>query len=148
MVERRARWERALGCTRTEFLLGAYIAVVLLGLGIALRPRPSTAWVVAGGLVAGLAVHACNRLALSQPLLLRRIDWKADPHPAPPGRSSVAAFLVAVLTVVPIGVVYLSTGNNWTALIAFFGGSFLAYALIALLQRVYLERDFARRLRS
>jgi hypothetical protein len=30
-------------------------------------------------------------------------------------------------------------------LIAFFGGSFLAYALIALLQRIFLERDFVRK---
>lgn len=144
MVERRARWERALNCTHTELLLGIYCAAVLLGVGIALRPQMSTALVAAAGLSAGLIVHACNRLALAQPPFLRRIDWESDPQPVSQSRGFAAVFLVSVLTVLAIGFVYLATGRTWTTLIAFFGGSFLAYALIALAQRFFLERDFFR----
>jgi hypothetical protein len=146
VIERRARWERALNCTRTEFLLGGYCALILLGVGIALRPRLSTALVAAAGLGAGLIVHACNRLALAQPPLLHRIDWESDPQPASPRRSHAAAFFVSALTIVAIGIVYLATGRTWTTLFAFFGGSFLAYALMALVQRIFLERDFARKI--
>lgn len=144
MAERRSGWENALDCTRTEILLEAFLATVLLALGIALRPDRSTVFVIVGGLGAGLFVHVCNRLVLAQPLFLFRIDWRVDPRPAAPQRSHASGLLVAVLTAVGIGVVYTTAGRNWTALIAFFGGSFLAYALIALFQRILLERDFAR----
>jgi hypothetical protein len=143
--ERRSRWEKALACTRTEILLEALLATVLLVLGIALRPGRSTVLVIVGGLGAGLFVHVCNRLVLAQPPFLRRIDWGVDPRSAAPQRSHTSGLLVAVLTAVGIGVVYTAAGRTWTALIAFFGGSFLAYALIALLQRIFLERDFVRK---
>jgi cyanate permease len=146
VVERRSSWEKALDCTRTEILLEAFLAVVLLALGIALRPVRSTVLVIAGGLAAGLVVHICNRLVLAQPLFLRRIDWGVDPRPAAPRRSHSSGLLVAVLTAVGIGVVYTAAGRTWIALIAFFGGWFLAYALLALLQRIFLERDLARRI--
>ena len=145
MAERRSGWENALDCTRTEILLEAFLAAVLLAFGIALRPVGSTVLVIAGGFGAGLFVHVCNRLVLAQPLFLRRIDWGVDPRPATPQRSHTSGLLVAVLTAVGIGVVYTAAGRTWIALIAFFGGSFLAYALIALLQRILLERDFARK---
>jgi hypothetical protein len=144
VIERRARWERALNCTRTELLLGIYCAAILLGVGIALRPESSTGLVAVAGLSAGLIVHVCNRLALAQPPFRRRIDWESDPQPASSRRSNAATFLITALTILAIGCVYLATGRTWTTLIAFFGGSFLAYALIALGQRVYLERDFVR----
>ena len=144
MAERLSGWENALDCTRTEILLETFLAVVLLALGIALRPDRATVFVITGGLGAGLFVHVCNRLVLAQPLFLRRIDWRDDPRPSPPQRSHASGLLVAVLTAIGIGVVYTAAGRTWTALIAFFGGSFLAYALIALVQRILLERDFAR----
>lgn len=143
MAERLSGWERALDCTRTEILLETFLAAVLLGLGSALRPDRSTAFVIAGGLGAGLFVHVCNRLVLAQPIFLLRIDWGADLRPAAPRRSHISGLLVAVLTAIGIGIAYTAAGRTWTALIAFFGGSFLAYALVALLQRVLLERDFA-----
>lgn len=145
MAERRSSWENALDCTRAEILLEAFLAAVLLALGIALRPVRSTVLVITGGFAAGLFVHICNRLVLAQPLFLRRIDWGVDPRPAAPRRSHSSGLLVAVMTAVGIGVVYTAAGRTWTALIAFFGGSFLAYALIALLQRIFLERDLARK---
>ena len=144
MAERRSGWETALDCTRTEILLEAFLAVVLLVLGTALRPDRTTVLVIVGGFGAGLFVHVCNRLVLARPLFVRRIDWRVDPRPAAPQRSHVSGLLVAALTAVGIGVVYTSAGRTWIALIAFFGGSFLAYALIALLQRIFLERDFVR----
>jgi hypothetical protein len=145
VAERRARWEKALDCTRTDVLLEAFLACVLLTVGIALRPVRSTTWIVSGGLGAGLIVHIFNRLVLAQPPFLFRIDWGVDPKPAAPGRSQSSGLLLAVLTAIGIGVVYLAAGRTWTALIAFFGGSFLAYALIALSQRICLERDFVRK---
>jgi hypothetical protein len=145
VAEQLSGWENALDCTRTEILLETFLAAVLLALGIALRPDRATVFVIAGGLGAGLFVHVCNRLVLAQPLFLCNIDWGVDPRPATPQRSHASGLLVAVLTAIGIGVVYTAAGRTWTALIAFFGGSFLAYALIALLQRVFLERDFARR---
>jgi len=146
VAERRSGWEKALDCTRTEILLEAFLAATLLALGIALRPVRSTILVIVGGIGAGLFVHVCNRLVLAQPPFLRRIDWGVDPRPAAPQRSHASGLLVAVLTAVGIGVVYAIAGRTWIALIAFFGGSFLAYALIALLQRIFLERDFARKI--
>jgi len=143
--ERRAGWEKALDCTRTEILLEAFLAAILLVLGIALRPDHSTIFVIIGGLGAGLFVHVCNHLVLAQPLFLRRIDWEVDPRPAAPQRNHASGLFVAVLTAVGIGVVYAAAGRTWTALVAFFGGSFLAYALIALFQRIFLERDFTRK---
>lgn len=144
MAERLSGWERALDCTRTEILLETFLAAVLLGLGIALRLDDSTVFVIAGGLGSGLFVHVCNRLVLAQPIFLCKIDWGADPRLAAPERSHISGLLVAVLTAIGIGVVYTAAGRTWTSLIAFFGGAFLAYALIALFQRVLLERDFAR----
>ncbi len=144
MSERRSGWENALACTRTEVLLEAFLALVLLALGTSLRPNPSTVLVIVSGLGAGLFVHICNRLVLAQPLFLRRIDWGVDPRPPASQRSHASGLLVAVLTAVGIGLVYVAAGRTWIALIAFFGGSFLAYALIALLQRIFLERDFVR----
>jgi hypothetical protein len=143
--ERRSGWEKALNCTRAEILLEAFLAAVLLVLGIALRPNRSTILVIIGGLGAGLSVHVCNHLVLAQPLLPRRIDWEVDPRLAAPQRSHASGLLVAVLTAIGIGVVYTAAGRTWIALVAFFGGSFLAYALIALFQRIFLERDFARK---
>jgi hypothetical protein len=144
--ERRSGWEKALNCTRTEILLDAFLAAFLLVLGIALLPNRSTILVIVGGLGAGLFVHVCNHLVLAQPLFPRRIDWGVDPRPAAPRRSHASSLLVTVLTAVGIGVVYTAAGRTWVALAAFFGGSFLAYALIALLQRIFLERDFARKI--
>jgi hypothetical protein len=144
VIERRLRWERALGCTRSEVLLEFYLASIPLLTGIALHPQVATAFVIAAGFGAGAVVHLCNRLVLAQPPFLRRIDWEHDPDPPAPERSFAAGLLVAVFTVAAIGAVYLSAGRNWTVLIAYFGGSFLALALIALFQRIVLERDFVR----
>ena len=48
--------------------------------------------------------------------------------------------------VLALAAVYTATGDAAASIIAFFGGMFLAYALIAAAQRYYLERDFTRRL--
>ncbi len=144
MAARLSDWERALDCTRSEILLETILAAVLLALGSALRPDRSTVFVIAGGLGAGLFVHVCNRLVLAQPIFLLGIDWGVDPRPAAPQRSQISGLRVAGLTAIGIGIGYTAAGRTWTALSAFFGGSFLAYALVALLQRVLIERDFAR----
>jgi len=141
----RTRWEQALACTRPQLVLEISSSLVLLGLGIALRPRPSTALIMAVGLAVGIVLHVCNRLALAQPPLLRRVDWESEPRLPSPRRSITAGLLVAVGTALAIAVVYQLTGKTLTSLLALIGGVFGAYALIAAAQRFYLEREFARR---
>ena len=97
------------------------------------------------GLAAGFFVHSCNRLVLAQPPLARRVEWEREPSSPSAPQSISAGLLVAVLTLLIIAAVYISTGDATESLIDFFGGMFLAYALIAAAQRFYLERDFARR---
>jgi hypothetical protein len=145
VIERKARWERALACTRAELLLEICFALVLLAVGFAIRPRLSSLVLVAVGLVAGALVHTCNRLVLAQTPFALSIDWDSDPRPSAPPRSTAAGLVVAVLNVVGIAVVYLAAGRTWRSLVPFFGGMFLAYALIAAGQRLVLESDFARR---
>jgi hypothetical protein len=144
MTERRSLWENALSCTRSWVLVGGLLALVLLAVALGLRPRASTAVVVGAGLAAGVVVHALNRLALSQPVLARRIDWESVPAPSKPLQSVISGALLAAAMLAAIVAVYVATGRSSTALIAFFAGTFLAYAFIALVQRILIERDFAR----
>ena len=126
-------------------MLETVLAALLLVSAFALRPRLSTLAVAGAGLAAGLVAHVLNRLVLAQPVFRLRIDWDSDPRPVTTRQSYRTGLLLAVLTAIGIGVVYLASGRSLIALVAFFGGWFPAYALIALLQRSLLERDFARR---
>jgi hypothetical protein len=144
VIERRARWERALACTRTELLLESGLALAMLSAGLAIRPRLSTILASLVGLAAGVVVHTSNRLVLGQPPIRRAVEWEKDPPATAPPRATTAVMFVAALNVVGVAVVYLATGT-WKSLIAFFGGTFLAYAVIALAQRYFLERDFTHR---
>ena len=141
----RTRWERALACTRPQLALEICCSLAALGLGIGVRPRPSTALIVAVGLAEGFVLHVANRLVLAQPPFLRRFDWENEPLSPPPDRSSLAGLLVAAVTALSIAAAYLLTGETLASLPAFIGGIFLAYALVAAAQRFYLERDFERR---
>ena len=146
MIERRARWERALSCTREQLVLEICSSFVFLAAGIGLRPRPASALIVFVGLAVGFVVYSCNRLVLARPPLARRVDWESEPRSPSAPRSFTAGLLVALLTVLAIAAVYTSTGDAPESFIAFFGGMFLAYTLITAAQRFYLERDFTRRL--
>jgi threonine/homoserine/homoserine lactone efflux protein len=146
VIERRARWERALACTREQLVLEICSSLVFLVAAIGLRPRPSSALVVLFGFAVGIVVHGCSRLLLALPPLVRKVEWDSEPRSPSPARSFSAGLLVAVLTLLAIAAVYTSTGHAVAGLFAFFGGMFLAYTLITAAQRFYLERDFARRL--
>ena len=141
----RTRWEQALACTRPQLALEISCSLVLLGLGVGIRPRLSTALLIAIGLAEGFVLHVCNRLVLAQPPFLRRIDWESEPLSPPPDRSSTAGLLIAASTAFSIAAVYLSTAKALASLPAFVGGIFTAYALVSAAQRFYLERDFERR---
>jgi hypothetical protein len=145
MIGDRARWESALACSRSQLAVEIACSLALLGLGIALRPRATTALIAAIGFAEGVALYVCNRLTLARPPFLRRIDWGSEPVSALPDRSSTAGLLVGAATAFSIAVVYLLTGKKLEILPAFVGGIFAAYALIAFAQRFYLERDFRRR---
>jgi hypothetical protein len=144
VIERRARWERALACTRQQLVLEICSSLVFLVAAIGLRPRPSSALIVLFGFAVGVVVYGCNRLVLALPPFVRRVEWGSEPHSPSPPRSFSAGLLVAVLTLLAIVAVYKSTGHAVASLFAFFGGMFLAYTLITAAQRFYLERDFAR----
>jgi hypothetical protein len=145
VFERRARWERALACTRAELALGFCLAAALLAIGLSLRPHASSLAVAVAGFLVGLLAHTGNRLVLGQSPLWLKIDWESDPEAVRLPRGVVAGVLVAALTAVAVAIVYLAAGRTWKSLVALFGGMFLAYALIAALQRVLLDRDFAHR---
>ena len=147
MIERRARWERALSCTREQLVLEICSSLVFLAVGIGLRHLLSSALIVLIGLAWGFIVHSFNRLVLAQPPLARRVEWESEPRSPSAPRSFAAVLLVVVLNLLAIVGLYTSTGDAAAAaasLFAFFGGMYLAYALIAAAQRFYLERGFAR----
>jgi len=146
VIERRARWESALSCTREQIVSEICFSLLFLALGIGLRPRLSSALIVLFGLAGGFIFHICIRLVLTQPLLARRVDWESEPRVHSTPRLFTAGLLATVLIVLIAAAVYTSTGDAPTSMFALVGGMSLAHTLITAAQRFYLERDFARRL--
>ena len=142
----RARWERAFACSREQLVIEICSSLVFLAVAIALRPRLSSALIALTGLAWGFVVHSGNRLVLAQPLLVRRFERDSEPRSPSVPRSFSAGLLVAVLSLLAIAVVYTTADHAVASVFAFFGGMFLAYALIVAAQRFYLERDFERQL--
>jgi hypothetical protein len=145
MIERRARWERALACTREQLVFDICSSLIFLTSGIGLRPRPSSALIVLFGFAVGVVFYGCIRLVLALPPLARRVDWESEPRlPSTPRCFAAGLFAAVLIIVLVIAVVYFPTDE--TSVFAFVGGMFPAYALITAAQRFYLERDSARRL--
>lgn len=144
MIERRARWERALACTRGQLGFDICASFCFLALGVGLHPRLSSAVIVLVGFVGGFIVHTCIRLVLALPPFARRVDWESGPRVHSTPRYFATGLLVMVLFVPAGAVVYTSTGDPDKSLFALIGGMSLAHALITAVQRFYLDRDFMR----
>lgn len=148
MNERRARWESSLRCTVSDVLLTGGAGLGALVLALTLRHRASTALIVAAGMAAGVVAHACVCLALGRPLLVRRIEWARDPESASTTRLLIAASLSGALVFAAATVIFLAFGRAWQCVTALAAGIVLSASLIALLQRLILDRDFVRYLGS
>jgi hypothetical protein len=146
MEDLRARWESTLHCTRSDVVVSAILAIGLLVAAFLTLSAGTALALFGAGLAVGLVMQVANRTVLDQPLAVRRFDWDGQPPSPSVPRTLAAGFTVAAIGIAAAIFVVVRSDQNWRALLPYLAGAIAFAALAALLQRLLLIRDYARRL--